>query len=95
MQPVLFDSSIYITPLRMKDNATLSLRRIAGSEPIWLSRSYSRNCTLEWPPAIAMLWRGGSVILLGPDGYWSPILVTGRKPGRCSLGLPQSTIRSK
>jgi predicted nucleic acid-binding protein len=37
MQPVLFDSSIYITALRMKDDATLSLRRIAGSEPIWLS----------------------------------------------------------
>ena len=37
MQPVLFDSSIYITALRMKDDATLSLRRIAGREPIWLS----------------------------------------------------------
>lgn len=37
MQPVLFDSSIYITALRMKDDATLSLRRIAGAEPIWLS----------------------------------------------------------
>src|SRR6266403_5935702 len=37
MQPVLFDSSIYIMALRMKDDATLSLRRIAGSEPIWLS----------------------------------------------------------
>ena len=37
MQPVLFDSSIYITALRMKDDATLSLRRIAGSEPVWLS----------------------------------------------------------
>ena len=37
MQPVLFDSSIYITALRMKDDATLSLRRIARAEPIWLS----------------------------------------------------------
>jgi predicted nucleic acid-binding protein len=37
MQPVLFDSSIYITALRIKDDATLSLRRIAGNEPIWLS----------------------------------------------------------
>src|SRR5260370_37136567 len=37
MQPVLFDSSIYITALRTRDDATLSLRRIAGSEPIWLS----------------------------------------------------------
>ncbi len=37
MQPVLFDSSIYITALRMKDDATLSLRRIADSEPVWLS----------------------------------------------------------
>jgi predicted nucleic acid-binding protein len=37
MQPVLFDASIYITALRARDEATLSLRRIAGSEPIWLS----------------------------------------------------------
>jgi predicted nucleic acid-binding protein len=37
MQPVLFDSSIYITALRMKDDATLSLRRIADTRPIWLS----------------------------------------------------------
>jgi len=37
MQPVLFDASIYITALRARDDATLSLRRIAGSEPIWLS----------------------------------------------------------
>jgi predicted nucleic acid-binding protein len=37
MQPVLFDSSIYITALRMRDDAKLSLRRIAGGEPIWLS----------------------------------------------------------
>jgi predicted nucleic acid-binding protein len=37
MQPVLFDSSIYITALRTRDNATLSLRRFAGSEPVWLS----------------------------------------------------------
>jgi predicted nucleic acid-binding protein len=37
MQPVLFDSSIYIVALRTRDNAALSLRRIAGGEPIWLS----------------------------------------------------------
>ena len=37
MQPVLFDASIYITALRARDDATVSLRRIAGSEPIWLS----------------------------------------------------------
>jgi len=37
MQPVLFDSSIYIKALRMKDDASLSLRRIGGGEPIWLS----------------------------------------------------------
>lgn len=37
MQPVLFDSSIYITALQTRDDATLSLRRIAGAEPIWLS----------------------------------------------------------
>jgi len=37
VQPVLFDSSIYITALRTRDDVTLSLRRIAGSEPLWLS----------------------------------------------------------
>jgi predicted nucleic acid-binding protein len=35
--PVLFDSSIYITALRIGDDAALSLRRIAAGEPIWLS----------------------------------------------------------
>jgi predicted nucleic acid-binding protein len=35
--PVLFDSSIYITALRRKDDVTLSLRRITDSEPVWLS----------------------------------------------------------
>jgi predicted nucleic acid-binding protein len=34
--PVLFDSSIYITALRIGDDAALSLRRIAAGEPIWL-----------------------------------------------------------
>jgi predicted nucleic acid-binding protein len=37
MQPVLFDTSIYITALRMGDDAALRLRRIAGGAPIWLS----------------------------------------------------------
>jgi predicted nucleic acid-binding protein len=37
MQPVLFDTSIYITALRMGDDAALGLRRIAGGAAIWLS----------------------------------------------------------
>jgi predicted nucleic acid-binding protein len=37
MQPVLFDSSIYITALRTGDEAALSLRRLAFDSPIWLS----------------------------------------------------------
>jgi predicted nucleic acid-binding protein len=37
VQPVLFDTSIYITALRMGDNAALGLRRIAGGAPVWLS----------------------------------------------------------
>lgn len=37
MQPVLLDASIYIASLRMRDDAALSLRRIAGGEPVWLS----------------------------------------------------------
>ena len=37
MQPVLFDSSIYITALRNGDEAALSLRRLAVDSPVWLS----------------------------------------------------------
>ena len=37
MQPVLFDTSIYTTGLRMGDDAALGLRRIAGGAPVWLS----------------------------------------------------------
>jgi len=37
MPPILFDSSIYITALRMRDDAKLSLRRIAAGELVWLS----------------------------------------------------------
>ncbi|MGB8495799.1 MAG: type II toxin-antitoxin system VapC family toxin [Candidatus Acidiferrum sp.] len=37
MQPVLFDTSIYITALRMGDAAALGLRRIAGGAAVWLS----------------------------------------------------------
>lgn len=37
MQPVLFDTSIYITALRLGDDAALGLRRIAASAPVWLS----------------------------------------------------------
>src|SRR5215831_5790572 len=37
MQPVLFDTSIYITSLRLRNEAALSLRRIAAGAPVWLS----------------------------------------------------------
>jgi predicted nucleic acid-binding protein len=37
MQPVLFDTSIYITALRMGDDAALGLRRIASGAAVWLS----------------------------------------------------------
>ena len=37
MQPVLLDTSIYITALRMGDDAGLGLRRIAGGAAVWLS----------------------------------------------------------
>jgi len=37
MQPVLFDTSIYITSLRLGNEAALSLRRIAAGAPVWLS----------------------------------------------------------
>ena len=37
MQPLLFDSSIYIPSLRMRNDAALNLRRLAGGAPLWLS----------------------------------------------------------
>jgi predicted nucleic acid-binding protein len=37
MHPILFDSSIYITGLRTRDDAALSLRRLAEGAPVWLS----------------------------------------------------------
>ena len=37
MQPVLFDSSIYITALRTGTEAGLALRRMAANAPVWLS----------------------------------------------------------
>lgn len=37
MQPVLFDTSIYITALRLEDEATPGFRRIAAGAPVWVS----------------------------------------------------------
>jgi predicted nucleic acid-binding protein len=37
MQPVLFDSSIYISALRQGNDAALALRRLAADSPLWLS----------------------------------------------------------
>lgn len=37
MQPVLFDTSVYITALRIGAEAALKIRRITGGAPVWLS----------------------------------------------------------
>ena len=37
MQPVLFDSSIYISALRTGENGALTVRRLAADAPVWLS----------------------------------------------------------
>ncbi|HKN24443.1 MAG TPA: PIN domain-containing protein [Candidatus Acidoferrum sp.] len=37
MQPVLFDTSIYIAVLRSKKDAPLRLREMAEGAPVWLS----------------------------------------------------------
>ncbi len=37
MQAVLFDTSIYITALRLGDDAALGLRRMGGGALVWLS----------------------------------------------------------
>jgi predicted nucleic acid-binding protein len=37
VHPVLFDSSVYITALRVGEGAALRLRRMAGEGPSWLS----------------------------------------------------------
>jgi predicted nucleic acid-binding protein len=37
MQPVLFDTSIYIAALRQGNDAALALRRLTPDSPLWLS----------------------------------------------------------
>src|SRR5215469_7667362 len=37
MQPALFDSSIYISALRLGNDAILTLRRLTSGAPLWLS----------------------------------------------------------
>jgi predicted nucleic acid-binding protein len=37
MRPVLFDSSIYITALRARDDAALTARQVAPGSAVWLS----------------------------------------------------------
>jgi predicted nucleic acid-binding protein len=37
MQSVLFDSSIYITAPRVGDEASVALRQLSASAPVWLS----------------------------------------------------------
>jgi predicted nucleic acid-binding protein len=37
MQPVLFDTSIYIALLRTKEDAALCARRMVAGSPVWLS----------------------------------------------------------
>lgn len=37
MQPILFDSSVYISALRRGDEAVLQTRNIAHGSPLWLS----------------------------------------------------------
>jgi predicted nucleic acid-binding protein len=37
MQPVLFDSTIYINALRLGDDAVLGVRYLAPEAPLWLS----------------------------------------------------------
>ncbi len=37
MQPVLLDTSIYISALRRGNDAALSLRRLGAGSPLWLS----------------------------------------------------------
>jgi len=37
MQPVLFDSSVYINALRLGDEAVLAVRYLAPEAPLWLS----------------------------------------------------------
>src|SRR5271165_2145631 len=37
MQPILLDTSIYISALRQGDRAALALRRMVDGGPLWLS----------------------------------------------------------
>lgn len=37
MQPVLFDSSVYISAMRTGNDAPLTMRRLSATAPLWLS----------------------------------------------------------
>ena len=37
MQPVLFDTSVYISALRRANDAVIGIRRLAADAPLWLS----------------------------------------------------------
>jgi predicted nucleic acid-binding protein len=95
MQPVLFDASIYITALRMGDDAKLSLRRIVRGEPIWLSavvlEELYAGLGARNRQGVERLERDfdrARRILVPNLGDWT-------QPGKCSLVWPQSTITSK
>jgi hypothetical protein len=55
MQPVPFDSSIYITALRRGDDAVLALRRFTTDAPFGSVQWYSKISMLAQPTAIVRL----------------------------------------
>jgi hypothetical protein len=80
MQPVLFDSSIYITAIRNGDEAALSLRRLAVDSPIWLSAVVLEELYAEIAPRCRQMIRGMHVALF--DEAFPVFAIHGRVGGR-------------
>jgi hypothetical protein len=91
MQSVLFDTSIYITALRIGDNGALGLKRIAGGSPVRLSSVVPEELYAGVSERNSVL----SATSAKQDGSWFLISRTGRRRAKCSLSLRLSTTSRK
>ena len=94
MQPVLFDSSIYITALRTGDEAALALRRLAANAPVWLSSVVLEELYAGAAPRGRHVLERLELILRRPGGSWCQISTTGPRPAKCWPDWPPSMITS-
>ena len=95
MQPVLFDSSIYISALRTGNEAGLTLKRLTADAPVWLSSVVLEELYAGASTGLGTPWSDWSVTSTVLSASWCRISVTGRKRVGCLPNWGQSTIMSK